>query len=104
MKRSSLASEGFKEEHPFWGYLRVWAWLRYREHRLVNKKRVLRLMREHHLTVKPNERPGARRTPEASKPRPTRPNPWWGIDMTKVMTSSGWVYVVMVPDWHTKRI
>ncbi len=28
------------EAHPFWGYRRVWAWLRYREERHVNKKRV----------------------------------------------------------------
>ncbi|RMH36832.1 MAG: transposase [Nitrospirae bacterium] len=26
--------------HPFWGYRRVWAWLRYRERLQVNTKRV----------------------------------------------------------------
>jgi len=82
----------------------VWAWLRYKEHRLINKKRVLRLMQIHHLAVKPNERLKAKRTPEVSKPKPTQPNPWWGIDRPKVLTPSGWVYIVMVLDWHTKKI
>jgi len=43
-----------KGEHPFWGYRRVWAYLRYVDGLLVNKKRVYRLMKEHNLTVKPN--------------------------------------------------
>ena len=30
-----------KAEHPFWGYRRLWAHLRFVEGRLVNKKRVL---------------------------------------------------------------
>lgn len=59
------------EAHPFWGYRRVWAWLRYREGLLVNKKRVYRLMREAGLTVK-RARHAATRTPR-SKPRATRP-------------------------------
>lgn len=92
-----------KSEHPFWGYRRVWAYLNYVEHMVVNKKRVLRLMREDSLLVKPNMRLTASRT-QRPKPRPTRPNEWWGIDMTKVLCDSGWVYVVLVLDWHTKKI
>ena len=99
-----------KEEHPFWGYRRVWAWLRYKERVLVNKKRVLRLMQVSGLTLKPhevgeaNERLRAKRLPERPKPRPMRPKEWWGIDMTKVLTPSGWAYIVLVLDWYTKRI
>jgi len=93
-----------KLEHPFWGYRRVWAYLRYVDGLLVNKKRVYRLMREHNLTVKPNQRLIAKRVSERPKPRPDRPKEWWGIDMTKVMTDSGWVYVVIVLDWYTKKI
>lgn len=70
----------------------------------MNKKRVLRLMQTHALTVKGNARLKARRTPSRSKPRPKRPNEWWGIDMTKVLTRrSGWVYLVVVVDWRTKK-
>ena len=39
------------------------------------------------------------------KPRPSRPNEWWGIDMTKVMVEGqGSGYVVVVLDWYTKKI
>jgi putative transposase len=94
-----------KAEHPFWGYRRIWAYLRYVEQRVVNKKRILRLMREHHLLVTPNLRLRAKRTPTGSKPRPTQPNEWWGIDMTKVLVEGlGWVYIVIVLDWYTKKI
>ena len=72
-----------KGEHPFWGYRRVWAYLRYVDGLIVNKKRVYRLMRENNLTVKPNPRLIAKRLSERPKPRPDRPKQWWGIDMTK---------------------
>jgi len=93
-----------KAEHPFWGYRRVWAYLRYVDRLIVSKKRVYRLMREHNLTVKPNLRLIAKRVSERPKPRADKPKLWWGIDMTKVMTESGWVYVVIVLDWYTKKI
>jgi putative transposase len=93
-----------KGEHPFWGYRRVWAYLRYIDGLIVNKKRVYRLMRENNLTVKPNIRLIAKRISGRPKPRPNRPKQWWGIDMTKVMTDNGWVYVVIVLDWYTKKI
>jgi putative transposase len=94
-----------KAEHPFWGYRRIWAHLRFVEQQPVNKKRVLRLLREHRLLVQPNQRLKAKRTPTGSKPKPTRPNQWWGIDMTKVRVQGfGWIYIVMVLDWYTKMI
>jgi len=93
-----------KAAHPFWGYRRCWATLHYVEGLAVNKKRVLRLLRQHALLVQPNPRLRASRTPTTSKPRPTAPNQWWGIDMTKVLVESfGWVYVVVVLDWYTKK-
>lgn len=46
----------------------------------------------------------AKRTSDKSKPRPAQPRQWWGIDMTKVMTEGGWVYVVLVVDWFSKKI
>ena len=97
--------KALKADHPFWGYRRLWARLKYKEHITINKKRVLRLMRQHDLLVKPNLRLKAKRTPSKSKPVATRPNEWWGIDMTKVLVQSyGWVYVVLVLDWYTKKI
>jgi putative transposase len=94
-----------KSEHPFWGYRRIWAHLKFVDKLPVNKKRILRLMRQHDLLVKPNLRLKAKRTPSKSKPVPTEPNQWWGIDMTKILVQSfGWIYVVIVLDWHTKKI
>lgn len=96
--------EAIKADHPFWGYRRVWAHLRYIDGLEVNKKRVYRLMREHGLTVQPDTRLRAKRTSSRPKPRATRPNQWWGIDMTKILSRrSGWVHVVIVLDWHTKK-
>lgn len=94
-----------KAEHPFWGYRRMWAYLKYVDNLDINKKRVLRLMQRHDLLVKPDTMLKATRTPGRSKPRPTRPNQWWGIDMTKVMVNGfGWMYIAVALDWYTKKI
>lgn len=93
-----------KCDHPFWGYRRIWAHLQYIDGLQVNQKRVLRLMREDNLLVKASMKIKASRVIRP-KPKPTRPNEWWGIDMTKVLTSDeGWVYIVIVKDWFTKKI
>lgn len=62
-------------------------------------------MQEEGLVVKADARIKAKRLSGRSKPRPTRPNEWWGIDMTKALsTESGWVQIVLVLDWYTKKI
>jgi putative transposase len=94
-----------KAEHPFWGYRRIWANLKYVYGFEINKKRVFRLMQKHHFLVKPDTKLKAARTPSKPKPKPHRPNQWWGIDMTKVMVQGfGWMYIVVVLDWYTKKI
>jgi transposase InsO family protein len=94
-----------KAEHPFWGYRRIWAHLKYVDELEINKKRVLRLLQKHDLLVKPDTKLKAIRTPTRSKPKPERPDQWWGIDMTKVMVDGfGWMYIVVVLDWYTKKI
>ena len=96
-----------KANHPFWGYRRVWAYLNYRLDIHVNKKRVYRIMKEHNLLVGRNQRLKAKRDNQSnkSKPKATRTNQFWGTDMTKVMLSSfGWLYLVIVLDWYTKKI
>lgn len=93
-----------KAEHPFWGYRRIWAYLRFVERRRINKKRVYRLLGENGLLVKGDEKLKARRVSNQSKPRPEKPNSWWGVDMTKVLTREGWAYLVVVNDWLTKKI
>lgn len=99
--------QDLKAEHPFWGYRRVWAYLKYRQGFNINHKRIYRLMKENNLLVLPNTRLKAIRAgyPRKSKPRASRPNQYWGIDMTKVLIrSSGWLYLVIVLDWYLKKI
>jgi transposase InsO family protein len=107
-ERNSPVVERIKElktDHPFWGYRRMWAYLKYIDGLEVNKKRILRLMQKHELLVKPNTRLKAVRASGKSKPVPARPLEWWGIDMTKVMVDGfGWMYIVAVLDWYTKKI
>jgi putative transposase len=91
-------------DHPFWGDRRIRAYLHFVERLPVNKKRILRLMRGHHLLVRPKLRLKAKRTPTGSQPTPTGPNEWGGIDLTKVLVEGcGWVYIVLVLDWDTKK-
>jgi putative transposase len=68
--------QAMKAEHPFWGYRRIWAYLRCVGQLPINKKRILRLMREHRLLVVPNLKLKAKRTSSRSKPRPQKPNEW----------------------------
>jgi putative transposase len=105
--RNQVLLEKLKElrlAHPFWGYRRMTAWLRYREGLTVNRKRIQRLMRENGLLVE-TVRHKALRTSPRGKPKATRPNQYWGIDMTKFLLGPlGWCYLVVVLDWYTKEI
>jgi transposase InsO family protein len=94
-----------KSEHPCWGYRRIWAYLHYRDKILLNKKRIYRVMKEEQLLVTQTRHLRANRTPMRPKPKADRPNQFWGTDMTKVMIPSfGWLYLVVVLDWYTKKI
>lgn len=90
--------------HPFWGYRRITSYLRHKQGLLVNKKRVRRLMREASLSVPLTRYKAKREVDNRSKPKPTRANEWWGTDMTKFYVPGlGWLYLVVVLDWYTKR-
>ena len=94
-----------KSHHPFWGYRRVWAHLKYVDGLNINQKRVYRLMKIHHLLVNKNTKLKAKRSSNTAKPKPNKPNQWWGIDMTKVKCDGfGWVYIVIVIDWYQKKL
>jgi len=94
-----------KVDHPFWGHRRIWAYLRFHYDLKIGKNRVYRLMREHGLLVKQNLRLIAKRAAYKPKPKATRPNQFWGIDMTKIkLKDFGWLYLHVVLDWYTKEI
>jgi len=93
-----------KAAHPFWGYRRVWAWLRFREKRAINHKRVYRIMKENKLLVNIKQYK-AKRKPSRSKPKATNLNQFWGTDMTKFFIQGlGWAYLVVVLDWYSKKV
>jgi putative transposase len=88
------------EANPTDGYRLVTAWVRRRLERPVNRKRVLRVMRERRLIQ--------RRRPLARRRRPgffrvERPNQLWHLDMTWV-AEHGWVYLMAAIDCCTREI
>ena len=88
-----------------YGYRRITWWLRRKEGLLVNRKRVLRVMRERGLLVR-SRRLRARRRKEWGRVEASRPNEIWQADMTKVWAgpSLGWAYLVSVIDCCTREI
>ena len=97
-----------KCDHPSWGYKRIAAWLRKREHLKANRKRVLRLMKADGLLVPKNLRLRATRrnsSTEKAKPKTIEPNRFRGTDMTRIMLpQSGWAYLHIVIDWGDKKL
>lgn len=90
---------------PAYGYRRVAWWLRRKEGLLVNRKRVLRVMRERGLLVR-SRRLRARRQKEWGRVEATEPNQIWQSDMTKIWAGPavGWAYLVSVIDCCTREI
>ena len=92
-------------EHPVFGYRRIAWWMQNIENRIVNRKRVLRVMRERGLLVR-SRRLRARRKKEWSRVETVLPNQVWQTDMTKVWAGpgTGWVYLVSAIDCCTREI
>ena len=90
---------------PAYGYRRVAWWLRRKEGLGVNRKRVLRVMRERGLLVR-SRRLRARRKKEWGRVEATQPNQIWQSDMTKIWAGPavGWAYLVSVIDCCTREI
>jgi len=79
------------KENPTDGYRMVWALTRRKLGQAINRKRVLRVMREHKL-IQRRARPPRRRRPGVF--RVTRPAELWHMDMTAVWVAEhGWVYL-----------
>jgi putative transposase len=80
-------------------------WLHSKENLLVNRKRVLRVMRERGLLVR-SRRLRARRKKEWGRVEAAEPNQIWQSDMTKIWAGPavGWAYLVSVIDCCTREI
>ena len=90
---------------PTYGYRRVAWWLWRNEGLRVNRKRVLRVMRERGLLVR-SRRLRARRRKEWGRVEAVAPNQIWQSDMTKIWAGpgAGWAYLVSVIDCCTREI
>lgn len=94
-----------KMEHPFWGYRRVWASLRYRDGIQCNPKLIYRIMKERNLLCTKKMRPKVADRSHRPKPKAEKPNQIWGTDMTKILVEGhGWTYITVVLDWYTKKV
>ena len=71
-----------KSEHPYWGYRRLRAYLRYRKGIQISYKLTYRLMKENGLLVDV-KRYKATRVAQREKIRAEKVNQVWGTDMTK---------------------
>ena len=96
--------------HPFFGSRKMVVFLKTQGH-IVNRKRVQRLMRAMGLVAMA---PG----PNTSRPHPehniypyllrgvpvVRPNQVWSTDITYIRLARGFVYLVAIIDWYSRRV
>ena len=93
-----------KGRHPFWGYRRIWAYLRYRKGYKINPKRVYRIMKVEGLLNRSEKKLKAERK-FRSKPKASKPREYLGIDGTKFWINGlGWVTLIILIDWYTREI
>jgi putative transposase len=106
--RADLAASPFIGE----GHRKVWARLRVQWGIRVSRRRVLRLMREHHL-LSPHRRPQGTANPHTGKITTGAPDILWGTDGIRIETvDEGWVWVFSAVDhctaecvgWHAVKI
>jgi putative transposase len=99
-------------EWPCYGYRRVTAELHATGH-LINHKKVMRLMREHGLTVRPRRRFVATTDSNHDGPIfsnlakdvvPTGPNELWVADITYIAIAVGFVYLAAILDAWSRRV
>jgi putative transposase len=90
------------QDNPTDGYRLVTAWVRRRLGRPVNRKRVLRVMRERKLIQRRRTEPRRRRPGFF---RVERPGQLWHLDMTSVWVAEhGWCYLNAIIDCCTREI
>jgi putative transposase len=90
------------KENPTDGYRMVWALTRRKLGRAINRKRVLRVMREQRLIQR------RRREPRRRRPgffRVECPDQLWHLDMTSIWVAEhGWCYLMAAIDCCTREI
>ncbi|MGA2613966.1 MAG: IS3 family transposase [Spirochaetia bacterium] len=92
------------QEHPTYGYRRLWALLRYRLEIKVNRKRIYRILKVNRWMV--HQRPSTPRPRvQGSVSRTAQSNRRWAMDMTHVACGrDGWAHLVAVIDCHDREL
>lgn len=92
------------EQHPTYGYRRIWARLRFGDGRIINQKKVRRLMRQQGWMVcqRPTTpKPRVRRKKSVA----TRANERWATDATHIDCGrDGWGHLIAVIDCHDREL
>ena len=97
-------------KHPFYGTLRLTAWLR-RNGYIVNPKRIRRLMRLMGIqAIYP--KPNLSKASQRHKIYPyllrnveiKHPDQVWSIDITYIRMKHGFVYLVAIIDWYSRYV
>jgi putative transposase len=92
------------EQHPTYGYRRIWARLRFGDGRVINRKKVRRLLRQQGWMV--YQRPAAPK-PRVRRKRSvaTRRNERWALDATHIdCGADGWGHLIAVIDCYDREI
>jgi putative transposase len=96
--------------YPFYGSRRITVQLR-REGELINRKAVQRHMREMGIAgIYPGPNLSQRQQEHRVYPYLLRhvtaayPNHVWGIDITYIRLTSGWLYLVAILDWFSRYV
>ena len=96
--------------HPFYGCPRMTVWLRFQGHN-VNKKRVARLMKLMGLqAIAPGPHTSMKHPKQKIYPyllndiEVLRPDQVWATDITFIRLAQGFVYLVAILDWFSRRV
>jgi putative transposase len=98
-------------QHPYYGSRRIRGWLIDQHDLTVNRKRVRRLMRQMGLTALYPKRNLSRRN-QAHRVYPyllrnlaiDRFNQVWATDVTYIPMAKGFVYLVAIIDWYSRKV
>ena len=92
------------QQHPTFGYRRLWALLRFRQGHPVSRKTVYRVLKRKHWLV--HQRPcPARPRARRRRSRAERSNERWAMDVTHVACGpDGWAHLAAVIDCHDREL
>ncbi|MDQ5851027.1 MAG: IS3 family transposase [Chloroflexota bacterium] len=92
------------EQHPTYGYRRIWACLRFGDQVVINRKKVYRLMKAQGWLI--CQRPAAPKPRVKRKKRvATHANERWALDATHIdCGTDGWAHLIAVIDCYDREI